>query len=313
MKAMVYTGPQTLEYQDVPEPTVGTGEVIVEVAASGICGSEIHGIRHADPFRVPPLIMGHEFSGIRTDTGEQVVVNPLVSCGLCDLCLVGRSNICRNRVILGIQRPGGFAERVAVPIRNLHTATPGLDARQGSLAEPLANAVHAWRAVASLEPDRVGIIGAGSAGLAMVMALRSFGVPRVDVADHSAERADVAVKLGADRVFRDLEEEYDLVIDAVGKSATRRSALERIRPGGVALWLGLEEPDADVDVRAAIRSEKSIRTSFCYTDADFGAAVRIAATVDASWVELRALSEGAETFYELMSGRTDLTKIALRP
>lgn len=313
MKAMVYTAPQTLDYRDVPEPEPSDGEVVVEVAATGICGSELHGVKHADPFRVPPLIMGHEFSGHRTDTGEHVVVNPLVSCGTCDLCRAGRSNICRNRAILGINRPGGFAERVAVPIRNLHRAPDGLDAGQGVLAEPLANAVHGWRAADGSPTDRVGIIGAGTIGLALVIALRSFGVMRMHVADHADERREVAAKLGAADTVRDLREEYDLVIDAVGKAVTRRSSVQRLRPGGRALWLGLEDVEDDVDVRALIRSEKSIRTSFCYTDDDFAEAVRIGGETDASWVDVRPLASGVDVFYDLMSGRTDLAKVALRP
>jgi threonine dehydrogenase-like Zn-dependent dehydrogenase len=115
MQALVYTGPLTLEMRDVPEPVAGEGEVVVEVDAVGICGSELEGFRSQSPFRVPPLIMGHELAGRRLDDGTPVAVNPLIACGRCDLCLRGARNICRRRTIVGIQRSGGFAERVAVP------------------------------------------------------------------------------------------------------------------------------------------------------------------------------------------------------
>ncbi len=97
MQAIVYTAPLTLELQDVPEPVPADGEVLVEVRAAGICGSELEGFKSQSPFRVPPLIMGHELAGVRLDTGEAVAVNPLISCGTCDLCLRGEGNLCRTR------------------------------------------------------------------------------------------------------------------------------------------------------------------------------------------------------------------------
>ena len=113
MKALVFTGPGAVEVLDVPEPEVAEGEVLVHVRSAGICGSELHGVRHPG-FRVPPLIMGHEFTGV-SDAGDPVIINPILSCGSCDLCLAGQRQICRQRAIIGVHRPGGFAERVAVP------------------------------------------------------------------------------------------------------------------------------------------------------------------------------------------------------
>jgi NADPH:quinone reductase-like Zn-dependent oxidoreductase len=118
MRAMVYSAPLTLEMQDVAEPSPATGEVVVEVRAAGICGSELEGFATQSPFQVPPLIMGHEFAGTVADTGRRVVVNPLVNCRECDLCLLGATNVCRRRALIGVHRPGGFGERVAVPERN---------------------------------------------------------------------------------------------------------------------------------------------------------------------------------------------------
>lgn len=142
----------------------------------------------------------------------------------------------------------------------------------------------------------------------------------IDYASLEAEIEDLAtlgitwVGIGfGSEVQRLTGEELHAVIDAVGKSITRHASTEKIRPGGVAMWLGLEDPGNDIDVRAFIRSEKSIRTSFCYTNDDFAEAVRIAAQIDASFVEVRPLADGAETFYQLMAGRTDLTKVALQP
>jgi threonine dehydrogenase-like Zn-dependent dehydrogenase len=113
VKALVFTGPSVLEVMDVAEPQPVDGEVVVEVAAAGICGSELHGVK-TPGFRTPPLVMGHEFAGVTTD-GRRVAVNPLVSCGECDLCRLGYVELCRKRALLGVHRPGGFAERAAVP------------------------------------------------------------------------------------------------------------------------------------------------------------------------------------------------------
>src|SRR5215213_4965242 len=100
MRALVFTKPGTVELLDAPDPEPAAGEVLVKVRAVGICGSELHGIRSAG-FRRPPLIMGHEFAGSTAD-GRRVTVNPLLSCGVCDLCLMGRDHLCRERAILGI-------------------------------------------------------------------------------------------------------------------------------------------------------------------------------------------------------------------
>ena len=131
MKALVFTAPGVVEIQEVPDVVAGDGEVVVHVDRAGICGSELHGIQ-TPGFRVPPLVMGHEFVG-RLDDGRRVAINPLTSCGECDLCRRGRTQLCRSRQLLGVHRAGGFAERVAVPQNAVH-----------EIPEPIANAVHAW-------------------------------------------------------------------------------------------------------------------------------------------------------------------------
>ena len=108
MRALVFTAPSVVELQDVDEPLPGDGDVIVDVKASGICGSELHGFRSLG-FRKPPLVMGHEIVGADA-AGRRVAVNPLLSCGQCDLCSRGLPQVCRERGLLGVHRPGGFAE-----------------------------------------------------------------------------------------------------------------------------------------------------------------------------------------------------------
>src|SRR5690349_18248466 len=124
MRALVFTAPSVVELLDVPPPRADGDGVLLDVRAASICGSELHGFRQVG-FRQPPLIMGHEFTGTTAD-GRRVVVNPLISCGRCDLCRRGCPQICRQRELLGVQRPGGFAEQVVVPPSALYDLPAGM-------------------------------------------------------------------------------------------------------------------------------------------------------------------------------------------
>jgi threonine dehydrogenase-like Zn-dependent dehydrogenase len=310
---MVYTAPLELQLLDVDLGAAGDGDVVVKVHSSGICGSELEGIRSRSPFRVPPLVMGHEFAGIREDTGERVVVNPIVACHTCDLCLRGQANLCRDRAVIGIHRPGGFAERVAVPAGNCHAIPDAMGWEQAGLVEPLANAVHAWRLIAHRTPARVGILGAGTIGLVSLLVARGRGAMDVAVADLSEGRLAVAQRLGATETGPALEGEFDVIFDCVGAPATRRASVELLRPGGATVWVGLHAEEPSFDSLAFTRAEKTIHGSFAYTDQDFRAAVRLAATVDPFWVTTLPLEQGVEIFTELMNGRTDVVKAQLTP
>ncbi len=309
MQALVFTAPGVVEVQDVPPPDPGPDEIVVEVAASGICGSELHGFRSVG-MRVPPLILGHEFTGTTTADGRRVVVNPLLACGHCDSCRRAEPQVCRSRKLLGAHRPGGLAERIAVPKSALYGLPDGLDFAAGSLIEPLANAVHAWSLVGEV-PARVGVIGAGPIGLVAMLVARRHGA-EVTVADTSATRRGVAADLGATPV-RALTGEYDVVIDAVGASATRTASIAALRPGGTTVWLGLAHDESPVSGHTLIRGEHSIIGSFAYTDADFAEAVELAPTLDLSWTSPVALSKAAAAFLELADGATEQVKVVVVP
>lgn len=310
MRAMVYTKPSTLEVLEVDEPVAKEGEVVVEVGACGICGSELHGI--AKPgFRQPPLIMGHEFSG-RDPKGRAVAVNPIVSCGECEFCIAGQNEVCRERSIVGIHRPGAFAERVAVPERQLFELPESVTIETGALVEPLANGLHAWRRAGAEPGARVGILGAGTIGLTSLLVAKHFGA-QVMITDLSPERLAFAERLGADVVGAELEGEHDLIIDAVGARVTRQASLGCLRPAGTAVWIGLNEPEPEFDALDVIRMEKRIVGCFAYSSQDFSDAVALATEVDLDWATSFDLSEGTEIFRKLMEGRTDIVKALLRP
>ncbi|MDP9864469.1 MULTISPECIES: zinc-binding dehydrogenase [Streptosporangium] len=311
MRALVFTGPGTVEMREVPEPEPGPGDVLVDVVASGICGSELHGVK-TPGFRVPPLVMGHEFAG-RTEDGRPVIVNPILSCGRCDLCALGLRNVCRERRIVGVHTPGAFAERVAVPTGALVPLPEGLDWTAAGIVEPAANAVHAWALAGAPAGARVGVIGAGAIGLACLQVAVAGGAGRVEIADRSDSRREIAGRLGADAAVSTLTGEYDVIFDAVGAAVTHEQSLARLRPGGVTVWLGLADSTAGFDAADLVRGEKRVLGSFAYRDADFAAAVDLVGGWDLSWVDTFPLAEGVEIFTALMNGRATPVKALLAP
>lgn len=314
MRAIVYTAPLELQELEVAEPQPGDDEVVVEVGAVGICGSELEGFASQSPFRVPPLIMGHEFVG-RLDDGSRVVVNPVVSCHRCDLCLRGFANLCRKRSIIGIHRSGGFAQRVAVPAENCYLLPEEVPMLAGAIVEPLANAIHALRLAQQNEPHplRVGVIGGGTLGFLTALVARERGVPFVALADLSEERQALAVGTGASVIGDHLNGEFDVVFDAVGTADTRRASLERLRPGGTAVWIGLHGPDPGFDGLALIRHEYRVLGTFCYQDQDYRAAILQAAKLDLDWIRTFPLSAGVDVFQQLVAGDVSSVKTVLLP
>jgi threonine dehydrogenase-like Zn-dependent dehydrogenase len=315
VRALVYTAPSVVEVLDVAEPQAAEGEVVLDVAAVGICGSELHGIQ-TPGFRTPPLVMGHELAGV-TPEGERVTVNPMVSCRGCDMCSRGLRHLCRTRAILGIHRAGAFAERVAVPRDRLVVIPEQMPWESAAMVEPLANAVHAWHLAnpyaSEVAPARVGIIGAGTIGLVCLLVAKHAGASQVSVADLADTRLGLARDLGADCTSAALEGEFDVIVDAVGSASTHEASVRQLRPGGTAVWLGLLDDASSFGAQALIRGEKRVLGSFCYSDDEFRLAVDLAMQVELGWADSFPLDDGATVFTELMNGRTDVAKALLRP
>ncbi|WP_331770714.1 alcohol dehydrogenase catalytic domain-containing protein (plasmid) [Embleya sp. NBC_00888] len=311
MRALVFTGPSTVEMDDVAEPEVGEDEVLVHVRSAGICGSELHGVR-TPGFRVPPLVMGHEFAGV-TDDGVPVTVNPILSCGTCDLCRNGLRQVCRERRIIGVHLPGAFAERVAVPRSALHKLPEDMSWEAAAVVEPAANAVHAWRLAGVAPGARVGVIGAGAIGLVCVLAALTEDTASIAVADRSPERRRMASLLGAATVGGELSGEFDVVFDAVGTGETHEQSVRLLRPGGAAIWLGLADAGAGFDATVLVRTEKRVLGSFAYTDDEFARAAELVGGWGLGWTASYPLESGAEIFTDLMRGGSHPVKAILRP
>ncbi len=330
MKALVYTGPNTLAVRDVPDPVPAGDEVLVRVTACGICGSDMHAYHGHDERRPAPLVLGHEAAGRIVGgprKGESVTINPLVTCGRCDLCLAGRMHLCAERVIVSLPaRPGAFADYVAVPERNLVSVPTGLDEVQAALAEPIAVAYHAVdlgiaRLARPLSAVTSVVLGGGAIGLASALCLALRGGQDVRLGEPHAGRRKTAANAGPIAVYDPAganapkEGTVDLVIDAVGAVATRHAAFRMIKPGGVIVHVGLLPGNDGVDVRRLTLQEITFVGTYCYTMVEFREVVAALAAKrfgDLRWYEERPLADGARAFADIDAGRTDFAKIILR-
>jgi threonine dehydrogenase-like Zn-dependent dehydrogenase len=314
MEALLFTEAGEMRLSEVPDPVPGGDEVVVQVGAAGICGSDLEGFRHPDGLRKPPLIMGHEIAGVLKD-GRRVVVNPLLSCGHCRLCLAGQRQLCRQGELIGIHRPGGFAELVTVPTSACQAIPDELSLEAAVFIEPLANALHALARLCAQGQDlpaRLGIIGAGAIGLALALAATDAGVESVTVTDLRPERRASAELLGVETSL-ELEGEHEAIVDAVGAAETRGASIACLAPGGVALWIGLASPDAAIDSRDLIRRECTVVGSYAYSDADFEAAIARAAHVPQRWIEPVPLEKSATRFMQLAQSPGGCPKAVIVP
>jgi alcohol dehydrogenase len=330
MKALVYTAPHEVTLRDEPDPVTGANDVLLAVEAAGICGSDLHAYHGRDPRRNPPLILGHELAARVVDgprAGERVTVNPLITCGRCEYCVTGRDNLCAHRTMIGMTRPGGFAERIAVPERSLIEVPEGMSARAAALTEPAATALHALnlalRAAARPLPEaKLLVIGGGAVGLLSALLARAYGGRDVALAETNPLRRAAASAAGdlhvldpADPRTR-AESAIDIVIDAVGAKATRNAALAAVKPGGVVVHIGLADWASEIDMRKLTLAEITLIGTYTYSTADLRATVAAlheGAFGALEWVEERTLAEGPAAFADLHAGRSGAAKILLRP
>ncbi len=333
MKALVYTQPNEVQLHERPDPELADGEVVLRIDAAGICGSDMHAYHGHDPRRKPGLVLGHEFAATVVKSasalwqaGQRVTGNPLITCGRCDYCLQGRDNLCSYRTMVGMSRPGAFAEAMGIPGSCLIELPASLDTVAAALTEPAATALHAINLsmkslVRPLPECRVLVIGGGAIGMLAALLLRHHGVDQLEVAEvHSGRRASVAQHARC-TVFNPLatapgESLYEYVIDAVGGAATRKSALAAVKPGGVVMHIGLQDWASEIDMRKLTLAEITLLGTYTYTMADLRATVAALARGvfgELSWVERRPLSEGARTFDDLHHGRLASAKVVLQP
>src|SRR5919202_5162720 len=202
MRALRWDGPGQVQVVDVPRPQAQDGWTVVDIARTGVCGTDLHIYSGHHARAVPGLVLGHEMSGtLATDAGDlpkgtRVVVNPLLSCGHCATCLAGRPHTCANLRLLGIDAPGGAAEQVAVPADSPVPLPADADLDAAAFAEPLAVAVRAVRRSRLALGEDVIVVGAGPVGLAVALSARQAGAASVLVVETAPARREVAAGLG---------------------------------------------------------------------------------------------------------------------
>jgi len=333
MKALVYTQPGEMQLLDRPMPELAAGEVVLKIEAVGICGSDMHAWHGHDPRRKPGLVLGHEFVGTIAasaaagfDAGTRWTGNPLITCGTCEYCVQGRNNLCAHRTMVGMTRPGAYAEYMSIPAASLVAMPQAMPAAAAALTEPAATAWHAinlsMRAlVRPLHECRVLVIGGGAIGMLAALLLRHLGVQRLTVTELNPLRRQTlqqAARCEAiDPRETPLDEAaFDYVMDAVGSKITRNQAFAAVKPGGVIMHIGLQDWASEIDMRKLTLAEITLLGTYTYTTADLRAtvdALHRGVFGDLSWVEQRPLAAGPQAFVDLDQGRSASAKIVLVP
>ncbi len=333
MKALVYTQPNEVQLLERPEPELEAGDVVLKIDAVGICGSDMHAYHGHDPRRKPGLVLGHEFCGtvVQSDApaysiGMRVTGNPLITCGVCDYCVQGRNNLCSNRTMVGMTRPGAFAQYMSIPAKSLIDMPQDMSAVHAALTEPAATALHAinmsMKAMARPLPEnRTLVIGGGAIGMLAALLLKHYGCSDVVLAEtNPLRRASIEKHAGAQtydpRESTPQENRFDYVIDAVGSKTTRAVALQAVKPGGVVMHIGLQDWASEIDMRKLTLAEITLMGTYTYTTADLRATVKLlyaGAFGDLSWVHTMPLALGAQAFTELDTGKQASAKVVLLP
>jgi L-iditol 2-dehydrogenase len=343
MKALVLRQYNQFTFEDVPVPEPGAGEVLVRVKACGICGSDVHGMDGSTGRRIPPIIMGHEASGIietagagveRWKAGDAVTFDSTIYCGHCDFCKAGLINLCDNRRVLGVscgdyRQNGAFAEYVVVPERILYRIPEGVSFVKAATIEAISIAFHAVSRVSVALNDTAVVVGAGMIGLLVVQSLRIAGCGRIVALDLDSSRLELAKKLGADVVLnpaacdvrqavRDLTggKGADLAFEAVGLGATLQAAIASVRKGGSVSLVGNVVPKVEFPLQEVVTRQISLFGS-CASCGEYPACLDMLARgsiyIDAMISATAPMSDGAAWFDRLYRREPGLMKVVLEP
>jgi threonine dehydrogenase-like Zn-dependent dehydrogenase len=339
MRALVLRDFYDIAVEERPDPVAGPEQVVVEVIATGICGSDFHGYSGENGRRHPGQVMGHETVGRVRDLGpdvegvaigQLVTVNPVMSCHECPACLSGQEHWCSRRVVLGVapEIPAAFADWVAVPASNIVPLPEHMPEELGALAEPMAVGYHAVRRGQPNPDDHVLVIGGGPIGQACLLAARRLGVQAMALSDVSPSRRDLCARLGAevvDPTAGNLPEAVadrlggpaTLVVDAVGVNRTVADAMAASSLGSRIVLVGMGSPQLDLAAYTLSTAERSLIGSFTYTAAEFIQTAEWVGTVPEGIGELidgRVDWEGApQSFDDLARGRSTASKILVFP
>jgi len=341
MKALLLSQYRHLEMTDAPVPSPGPDEVLMRVAACGICGSDVHGYDGSSGRRIPPIVMGHEAAGTIEAVGEHVAalrvgdritVDSTVYCGECGNCLRGDINLCDRRQVLGVscgdyRRAGAFAEFVAVPSRIVHRLPDNLPYTEAALLEAVAVALHAVSLVPIPSGSTALVVGAGTIGLLLQQALRVAGCSRVFVADVDPTRLKLSHELGATETLsaNDLVQQIldrtdgvgaDIAVEAVGKSEAVNAAIDSVRKGGSVILVGNISPEVTLPLQKVVTRQIRLQGS-CASAGEYPRAIELISSgqirVKPLITAVAPLEQGPQWFERLYSREPNLMKVVLAP
>ncbi len=343
MQALVLTEYGHLEMMYRPAPNPANDEVLIRVAACGICGSDVHGYDGSSGRRIPPLIMGHEAAGTvvsagtdvsRFSPGDRVTFDSTICCGSCPYCLRGEINLCDRREVVGVscgefRRDGAFAEYIVVPERIVYPIPAALSFAEAAMLEPVSVALHAV-AVSKLRGGETALVlGAGMIGLLTMQAALAAGCSRVFIADIDPTRLSLARSMGATEVIplsgAALLKEcleltngigVDIAFEAVGRDETVNTAIDVTRKGGAVTLIGNVTPEVKLPLQKVVSRELRLQGTAA-SAGEYPLAIEYISTgriqVRQLITAVAGLEEGPRWFERLHSREPNLMKIVLTP
>jgi 2-desacetyl-2-hydroxyethyl bacteriochlorophyllide A dehydrogenase len=343
MKALVLEEYNKLVYKDVPKPEIKSDEVLVKVMACGICGSDVHGLDGSTGRRIPPMIMGHEASGIIVKTGTDVkdwksgdrvtfdsTVYPLNDW----FTLKGKYNLSDNREVLGVspgtyKRDGAFAEYIAIPRHILYKIPENITFEHAAMVEAVAVALHSINISDIKTGDTCAVVGAGMIGIFILKLLKISGASKIIAIDINPRHLEKAEKAGADHIFLSTEENLvekildltntrgaDISFEAVGKSESVNIAIDILRKGGKTVLVGNVSSRVDFPLQKVVTRELTVLGS-CAIRGEYEVVLNLLETgkinVDDQISAVAPLSDGAVWFEKLYRKEEELNKVILVP
>ncbi|MCG6158536.1 galactitol-1-phosphate 5-dehydrogenase [Rubinisphaera margarita] len=343
MKAMLLSEYKNLEIVDMPRPDIGPKDVLISVQACGICGSDIHGYDGSTGRRIPPLVMGHEASGIVEEVGsgvtqykvgDRLTFDSTVSCGDCFFCRRGEINLCDNRRVLGVscgeyRQHGAFAQFVVVPENICYELPETFPFEHAAMIEAVSIAVHAANRTPLSLGDSAVVVGSGMIGLLVVQALRVAGCGTIIAVDLDESKLELARELGATHSLKadkvNVPEEVkaltggrgaSVAVEVVGATPTIQTAIDSVRKGGHVTLVGNISPKVEIPLQAVVSRELTLHGS-CASRGEYPECIdlmnRGLIQVE-PLISLKApLNEGPSLFQKLYAGDSGLMKVILQP
>ena len=343
MQAMQLSRYGHLAIESVPIPETRADEVLVHVAACGICGSDVHGYDGSSGRRIPPIIMGHEAAGVIAQVGadvkkfapgDRVTFDSTIYCGHCSFCLAGQVNLCDHREVLGVscaefRRAGAFAEYVTVPERICYHLPDQLSFAHAAMLEAVSVALHAVN-LSEIKGGEVAlVIGAGMIGLLTMQAARAAGCSQVYVADVDQSRLELAKRLGATKTLHLSGQELvaecmqltanrgvDIALEAVGSDATVTAAIESVRKGGAVTLIGNIAAKVSLPLQKIVTRQIRLQGS-CASAGEYPQAMQLltsgAIQVEPLITAVAPLGDGPGWFRRLHAREPNLMKVILDP